>query len=189
MGINAEYMGKHHGSIKATNPSSRSQLRERCQGYPERLSWQKQGNRFFFGCISRFEKRKPQKSLLKFLRSCAPRESLRRTTTEASKSSTHLPVRRNLLRRPRRFANADVVAASPRRKGVPASPRRRGVPADARRQKNPARRPKKRRRRSCKKAKKPKRKTCRRRRKPKKRVCKPKKRTVVRKRSCKRRRR
>merc|ERR1711922_13714 len=120
MGINAEYMGKHHGSIKATNPSSRSQLRERCQGYPERLSWQKQGNRFFFGCISRFEKRKPQKLLLKFLRSCAPRESLRRTTTEASKSSTHLPVRRNLLRRPRRFANADVVAASPRRKGVPA---------------------------------------------------------------------
>merc|ERR1711911_338523 len=87
-------------------------------------------------------KRKPQKSLLKFLRSCAPRESLRRTTTEASKSSTHLPVRRNLLRRPRRFANADVVAASPRRKGVPASPRRRGVPADARRQRNPARRPK-----------------------------------------------
>merc|ERR1711911_485195 len=78
-------------------------------------------------------KRKPQKSLLKFLRSCAPRESLRRTTTEASKSSTHLPVRRNLLRRPRRFANADVVAASPRRKGVP---------ADARRQRNPARRPK-----------------------------------------------
>merc|ERR1711911_466831 len=61
---------------------------------------------------------------------------------EASKSSTHLPVRRNLPRRPRRFANADVVAASPRRKGVPASPRRRGVPADARRQKNPARRPK-----------------------------------------------
>merc|ERR1719477_95717 len=34
------------------------------------------------------KKRKPQKSLLKFLRSCAPRESLRRTTTEASKSST-----------------------------------------------------------------------------------------------------
>merc|ERR1712200_68129 len=83
------------------------------------------------------KEKKPQKSLLKFLRSCAPRESLRRTTTEASKSSTHLPVRR-----PRRFANADVVAASPRRKGVPASPRRRGVPADARRQRNPARRPK-----------------------------------------------
>merc|ERR1712200_361356 len=88
------------------------------------------------------KEKKPQKLLLKFLRSCAPRESLRRTTTEASKSSTHLPVRRNLLRRPRRFANADVVAASPRRKGVPASPRRRGVPADARRQRNPARRPK-----------------------------------------------
>merc|ERR1711965_196931 len=72
--------------------------------------------------------------LLKFLRSCAPRESLRRTTTEASKLSTHLPVRRkNLPRRPRRFANADVVAASQRR---------RGVPADARRQRSPARNPK-----------------------------------------------
>merc|ERR1719215_2070921 len=70
------------------------------------------------------KKRKPQKSLLKFLRSCAPRESLRRTTTEASKSSTHLPVRRkNLPRRPRRFANADVVATSQRGRGVPARPR------------------------------------------------------------------
>merc|ERR1719477_140286 len=87
------------------------------------------------------KKRKPQKSLLKFLRSCAPRESLRRTTTEASKSSTHLPVRRkNLPRRPRRFANADVVATSQRGRGVPASPRRRCVPADARRQRSPARR-------------------------------------------------
>ena len=68
---------------------------------------------------------------------------MRRTTTEASKSSTHLPVRRkNLPRRPRRFANADVVATSQRGRGVPASPRRRGVPADARRQRSPARKPK-----------------------------------------------
>merc|ERR1719354_921790 len=45
-------------------------------------------------------------------------------------------------RRPRRFANADVVATSLRGRGVPASPRRRGVPADARRQRSPARKPK-----------------------------------------------
>merc|ERR1719477_96230 len=89
------------------------------------------------------KEKKASKVAAKFLRSCAPRESLRRTTTEASKSSTHLPVRRkNLPRRPRRFANADVVATSQRGRGVPASPRRRGVPADARRQRRPARKPK-----------------------------------------------
>merc|ERR1712096_440894 len=67
----------------------------------------------------------------------------RRTTTEASKLSTHLPVRRNArrLRSPRRFANADVVvAASQRRRGVPVSQKRRGGPADAGKQRNPARR-------------------------------------------------
>merc|ERR1719317_1119210 len=50
--------------------------------------------------------------------------------------------KKNLPRRPRRFANADVVATSQRGRGVPASPRRRGVPADARRQRSPARKPK-----------------------------------------------
>merc|ERR1712096_76052 len=96
----------------------------------------------------------------------------RRTTTEASKLSTHPPVRRNArrLRSPRRFANADVVVA--------ASQRRRGVPADAGKQGNPARRLKNaggglaRRQRSLRGrpvavvA------------NPKKRVCKPKKRTM-----------